>query len=473
VRASAGAALAALLLASACVGPTGRDRPAAPLPPAAPPRAEPIASGRVVGGAIVAAVPLPAAARSPVAGAASAAAAGLLAGPAVAALPITAAQAEAGRLAFLRSCPGLQRRTDGSGLTRGADWAPACAAARGAGGGGARDFFARWFEAVQVGDGQAFATGYYEPEIAASRRRGAGYETPVYGRPDDLVEVSLGDFNPDLKGKTVRGRVQGVRLVPYPDRAAIEGGALSGHAPVLAWAADPVEVFFLQIQGSGRLRLPDGGEMRVGYDTQNGREYVGIGALMRRRGLLQPGQASMQGIVAWLHANPEQGAALMRENKSFVFFRELPGGPVGAMGYEVSGGVTAAADPKFVPLGAPVFLSLDRQDATGLWVAQDTGGAIKGSNRFDTFWGAGDGARRTAGGMSGRGTAFLLLPVGTLARAGAAPAAAVPTPTVRPVPPAAARPAPTAAPSMAPSRPSRLPASILPSVTDAEPNPRP
>jgi membrane-bound lytic murein transglycosylase A len=205
-------------------------------------------------------------------------------------------------------------------------------------------------------------------------------------------------------------------LVPYYDRTAIEQGALAGKAPILAWARDPVELFFLQIQGSGRLRLPDGEILRIGYATQNGRDYTGIGALMKSRGLLQPGQTSMQGIVAWLHAHPAEGQAIMRENKSFVFFRELEGAPLGALGLPVTGQVSAAADVKFVPLGAPVFLSLDRQDASGLWVAQDTGGAIKGSNRFDTFWGAGAAAEATAGGMAGRGTAYLLLPIGTVAR---------------------------------------------------------
>ncbi|WP_322963997.1 murein transglycosylase A [Sphingomonas fuzhouensis] len=353
-------------------------------------------------------------------GAATAAQAGVLAGPPVASLPITEAQAEAARAAFLLSCPGLMRRNDVSGLTQGTDWQPACQAAASVPRGGARDFFARYFEAVQVGDGRSLATGYYEPEIAGSRERRSGYEVPIYARPRDLIDVDLGAFTADLKGKKIRGKVQGTKLVPYDDRTAIEQGSLEGRAPILAWGADPVEVFFLQIQGSGRLRLPDGGIMRIGYDDQNGRDYTGIGALMKARGLLGPGQTSMQGIVAWLHEHPEEGRAIMRENKSFVFFRELNGAPQGAMGYAVTGQVSAAADPKFVPLGAPVFLSMDRQDATGLWVAQDTGGAIKGSNRFDTFWGAGDTARAVAGGMSARGTAFLLLPVGTLARAGIA-----------------------------------------------------
>ena len=367
---------------------------------------------------IIPATPLPATPVIPPAGATTAAQAGILAGPPVASLPITEPQAEAARAEFLLSCPGLMRRTDSSGLTQGADWQAACQAAANVPRGGARDFFARYFEAIQVGDGRSLATGYYEPEIAGSRDRRSGYEVPIYARPRDLIDVDLGAFSAALKGKKVRGKVQGTNLVPYDDRTAIEQGSLQGRAPVLAWGADPVEVFFLQIQGSGRLRLPGGDIMRVGYDTQNGRDYTGIGALMKARGLLGPGQTSMQGIVAWLHGHPEEGRAIMRENKSFVFFRELDGPPQGAMGYAVTGQVSAAADPKFVPLGAPVFLSMDRQDATGLWVAQDTGGAIKGANRFDTFWGAGETARAVAGGMSARGTAFLLLPIGTLARAG-------------------------------------------------------
>ncbi|WCM29847.1 murein transglycosylase A [Sphingomonas sp. QA11] len=364
----------------------------------------------------VAATPIAPAPAVPVPGSATAAKAGLVAGPPLYSLPINEAQAARALAAFRISCATLQRRTDASGLTRGTDWQPACAAASTAGSGDARAFFAQWFETVQVGDGKAFATGYYEPEIIGSRDRRRGYDVPIYGRPSDLVDVDLGQFSADLKGKKVRGRVDGSNFVPYFDRTAIEQGMLAQRAPIIAWAADPVELFFLQIQGSGRLRLPDGSVMRIGYDSQNGRDYTGIGALMRERGLLAPGQTSMQGIVAWLHAHPEEGRAIMRENKSYVFFREQQGAPLGALGLPVTGGVSAAADPRFVPLGAPVFLSMDRTDATGLWIAQDTGGAIRGSNRFDTFWGAGDDARAIAGGMSARGTAFLLLPVGTLAR---------------------------------------------------------
>lgn len=403
------------------VGPVAPARPSV-----RPSRPDVVVNVRSSDGRIVAATPLPAQPVAVRAGATTALAAGVLPGPAIESLPITTAQAEAARIAFARSCPGLMRRTDTSGLTRGEDWRSACAAA--SGGGDARGFLSQYLEAVQVGDGRAFATGYYEPEIRGSLDRRSGYEVPVYGRPADLVDVDLGQFADNLKGRTIRGRVQGTKFVPYHDRTAIEEGALARTAPIIAWAADPVEMFFLQIQGSGRLRLPDGGVLRIGYDTQNGRAYTGIGQLMRQRGLLQPGQTSMQGIVGWLRANPDQGRALMRENKSFVFFRVLDGPPEGAMGYAVTGQVSAAADPKFVPLGAPAFLSLDRADASGLWVAQDTGGAIKGANRFDTFWGAGPGAELTAGGMSGRGTAWLLLPRGTVARLQNGPSGASPLP---------------------------------------------
>lgn len=411
------AALAALLLAgcSNAIVPRGVETATSARPSARPPAPvqRPVAVRQPTG-----AVPLPPITGGvAVEGATTALAAGVVAGPPVATLPLTEESAARALAAFRISCPSLVRRADPTGLTRGADWQGACDAARGVGAGQARTFFAQWFETAQVGDGKAFATGYYEPEIHGARTRQPGYETPIYGVPGDLVEADLGLFSADLKGKRIRGRVDGSKFVPYYDRTAIEEGALAGRGLEIAWAADPVEMFFLQVQGSGRLRLPDGGVMRIGYAGQNGRDYTGIGKLMRDRGLIGPDQASMQGLMAWLRANPEQGRAVMRENKSFVFFRELTGpGPLGAMGLPVTGNASVAADVRFVPLGAPVFLSMYRTDASGLWVAQDTGGAIKGANRFDTFWGAGDEARAIAGGMSARGTAWLLLPIGTVAR---------------------------------------------------------
>lgn len=344
---------------------------------------------------------------------ANAAGAGLVRGPSVASLGIDRARAAKALTAFRLSCRELMRRADQSGLTRGADWQPACTAAQSAS--DPQSFFATNFETVQVGDGKAFATGYYIPEIQGSRERRPGYEVPIYGRPTDLIDVDLGKFSDALKGKSIRGRTDGRNFVPYFDRTQIETGAMT-NAPIIGWAADPVALFFLQVQGSGDVRQPDGSSFRIGYDSQNGRDYTGIGALMRDRGLLQKGRASMQDIVAYLRANPDQGRLIMRENKSYVFFRPLNGPAVGALGLAVTGGVTAAADPKFIPLGAPLFLSMDRVDATGLWIAQDTGGAIKGSNRVDTFWGSGREAEAIAGGMSARGTAFVLVPVGTLAR---------------------------------------------------------
>jgi len=349
----------------------------------------------------------------------SAALTGVVAGPTIASLPINNDQAARALDAFRTSCPTLVSRADDSGLTQPLDWQPVCDAVRTAPGGDARSFFSRWFETAQVADGRAYATGYFIPEVRASRDRRRGYDVPIYGRPTDLIDVDLGAFAESLKGRKIRGRITGTSLVPYYDRGQIDAGAIDRTAPVLAWGADPAEIFFLQVQGSGELRLTDGSVMRVGYADQNGWDYTGIGKLMLERGLIGRGQASMQGIVAWLRAHPDQGRAIMQENRSFVFFRRLDGPAVGSLGLPVVGGASIAVDPRFVPMGAPVFLSMDRADANGIWIAQDTGGAIKGANRFDTFWGAGDDAAAIAGGMAAHGTAFVLLPRGTLARLGA------------------------------------------------------
>lgn len=406
-------ALAAGLMVTACSGgliPNGGPRPiSSPLPggskdqAAAPVPSVPRAS-------------LPPAA--PIGDGSNAASLGIVRGPQIAALGIGQQKADAALSAFKTSCPGLLRREDTSGLTQEGEWQAACDAVK-SWTGDAISFFAAHLDAVQVGDGKAFATGYFEPEIAASRTKQPGYDVPVYKRPADLIDVNLGEFSDSLKGRTIRGKVQGSNFRLYDERAQIEGGSLAGRGLEIAYAADPVEFFFLQIQGSGRLKLPDGEIMRIGYDSQNGREYTGIGKLMKDRGLLGAGESSMQGIAAWLRRNPEEGRKIMQENKSFIFFRELTGpGPLGAMGYPVIAETSVAVDVKFAPLGAPVFLSMDRAEPNGIWIAQDTGGAIKGSNRFDTFWGAGARARAIAGGMAARGSALIFLPKAAVRRLG-------------------------------------------------------
>ncbi len=352
---------------------------------------------------------IPATARSP----------GVTAGPDIATLPLSEDDGRRAFAAFVSTCPAVTRRTDLSGLTRTEDWQRLCDAAYKWDPHSTRSFFIDRFETVRTSTGAAFATGYYEPEIAGSRTPSPAYPVPIYRRPPDLVDVDLGQFNDSLTGRKLSGRIAGGTLVPYADRGAIEGGALTGRGLELAWAADPVDVFFLQVQGSGRLRLPDGSVMRLTYAGQNGRTYTSIGALMRTRNLLQPGEYTMQGMKAYFHANPDQARTIMRENKSFVFFAERTGaeaGPLGALGTAVTPHASIAADPMFTPLGAPVFLSMDRAEASGLWVAQDVGGAIKGANRFDTFWGAGEAAAGIAGGMSAHGTADIFVPKGTLAR---------------------------------------------------------
>ena len=184
-----------------------------------------------------------------------------------------------------------------------------------------------------------------------------------------------------------------------------------------------MELFFVEIQGSGRLSLDDGTVMRIGYAEQNGRDYVAIGKLLRDRGILPQGGAGMDAIKDWIRTHPDEGRALMRENLSYIFFKELNGpGPLGSLGVPLTPQGSVAADPKFVPLGAPIFIHhADRPEIDGIWVAQDVGGAIKGANRFDTFWGAGDQAVTMAGGMSSNGEALILLPKGTAARALATP----------------------------------------------------
>ncbi len=302
---------------------------------------------------------------------------------------------------------------DQSGLTTPDDWKAACADTQS----DPATFFARHFAAVRLGDGEGLATGYFEPEIAGLARPAPG-AAPVLARPPELVDIDLTQFGSSYTG-TIRGLVKDGRVVRAPDRAAIEAGAFSGRNLELGWAADPVDLFFLQIQGSGRLRMPDGGSLRIGYAGQNGHAYVAIGKLLRDRGVLE--KAGMAEIKTWLRANPAQGAALMRENPSYIFFRRLPetiDGPIGALGVPLLAEANAAADPATLPLGTPVWIETTVEGAPfrRLLIAADTGGAIRGANRFDIFFGPGDEAGRKAGALAAPLGATLLLPKHAVAR---------------------------------------------------------
>lgn len=353
---------------------------------------------------------------------------GVRRGPPLSGLTIPLSGARRALNAFAASCARASLRPDTSGLTQPQDWAAPCQAAGTWPRDDAARFFATWFETAIVGTGTTYVTGYFEPEIAGSRSHLPGFDVPIYRLPPDLVRARPGDAPPGPDGRQPLGRYDANGIfVPYWDRAQIEDGALAGKGLEIGWAADPAELFFLQVQGSGRLRAPDGTVMRIGYAGENGWAYTGIGSVMNGLGLIGsgPGQyaGSMQGILRYIRENPAQGRALMRQNRSFIFFRDTTAiagdpttGPVGALSVPVTPRVTLAVDPAFVPLGAPVFLTTDRPDVGGLWVAQDTGGAIKGANRFDSFWGAGAEARHIAGGMSAHGQALILVPRGVLAR---------------------------------------------------------
>jgi membrane-bound lytic murein transglycosylase A len=330
--------------------------------------------------------------------------------------------------AMARSCARIARLPDGRALGPGgiggtaADWRAACAALPrpGADAATVRAYLEERFRPFAVTDARGRAegtvTGYYEAELTGARRRGGRYTVPVYGRPDDLVTVELGRFDPTLKGRRIEGRVQGGRLERYHDRAAIERGALAGRAPVLVWVDDPVDAFFLHIQGSGRVKLAGGATMRVGFAAANGLPFTPIGRTMIERGLRPREGMSMQAIRSWLAENPEQGRALMNENARYIFFRELTGdGPIGAEGVALTPGRSIAVDTALLPLGVPVWLATSHalppvRPMQRLVVAQDTGSAIKGAVRADFFFGAGADAALQAGGMKRTGRYWLLLP---------------------------------------------------------------
>ncbi len=285
----------------------------------------------------------------------------------------------------------------------------------------ARRFFELNFTPFQLtradGGEEGLITGYYEPLLRGSRKPTGRYRHPLYGLPDDLLVVDLTEVYPELKGMRLRGRIDGRRIVPYYDRAQIEQGrgALAGRE--IVWVDDAIELFFLQIQGSGRIALENGEILRIGYADQNGHPYRSIGRLLIDRGELPLEKASMQGIKAWARANPGKVTDLLHQNASYVFFRELPAGlpgPLGALGVPITARRSVAVDPGFVPLGAPVYVAttwpLSSRPLNRLMMAQDTGGAIRGPVRADFFWGFGNEAAREAGRMKQPLRMWVLLP---------------------------------------------------------------
>jgi membrane-bound lytic murein transglycosylase A len=271
------------------------------------------------------------------------------------------------------------------------------------------------------GEREGLFTGYYEPLLMGSRQPDKRFHIPLHRRPDDLIQVDLGRFDSDLEGRRITGRVIDQRLLPYPTRAEIDAGALDGKSLEMLWVDDDVAKFFLQIQGSGQVQLPDGSRIRVGYADQNGQPYRAIGRDLLDMGALAKGTVSLQSIRAWLEQHPDQAQTVMEKNRSYVFFRELPDvpgaeGPPGAQGVPLTPGRSLAVDRRFLPLGVPIWLETSAPSPNGpkpldrLVVAQDTGGAIRGPIRGDLFWGTGSDAEYGAVHMQSRGRYYLLVP---------------------------------------------------------------
>ena len=260
-------------------------------------------------------------------------------------------------------------------------------------------------------------TGYYEPELQGSWKPNTRYRVPIYTRPKDLLSADLGRFDPKWSGQHIAGRLQGNALVPYATRDDIERGALKGRQLEVLWVDDQIEAFILHIQGSGRIRLPDGSSVRIGYAGRNGHRYTPIGRELVAAGVMKLEQITMPAIRAWLETNPIAGQALMRKNKSFIFFRIVEGeGPIGSQGVPLTAGRSLAVDTNHIPLGLPLWLvtteagEKQKRPLRRLVIAQDTGSAIKGAIRGDLFWGFGRDAGIKAGMMKEQGRYFLLLP---------------------------------------------------------------
>jgi len=344
--------------------------------------------------------------------------------------------------AFARSCDALSRKNPadvmgGAGYAgTAADWLAACHAIPSGtvSAAAARKFFASWARPVAIGNGDdrsGIFTGYYEAEIEASRTRHGAYQAPVYATPDNLVSVDVGAFLDDLQGRRFTGCVEGHTLVKCPARGAIDRQGLK-RAKILFYAKDPVSLFFLHIQGSGRVHFDDGSWSRVNYDAQNGQPYTAIGKTLIGMGVPRDGM-SMQVIRKWLKDHPQDAQRVMETDKSYIFFREEPitdpnAGPIGSEGVPLTAAASLAVDLKLHPLGAPMFVVAKRPDANPdreehdfhqLMVAQDSGGAIKGAVRGDVFWGFGADAASIAGRMKSAGQLYVLLPKRVAAKLGA------------------------------------------------------
>ncbi|MEO7560892.1 MAG: MltA domain-containing protein [Nitrosospira sp.] len=324
--------------------------------------------------------------------------------------------------AFLRSCAVLKNQPL---------WQETCSQAdtmRGQDTATLRQFFESRFVPHQVlnsdGSGDGLITGYYEPLLKGSRKQSKRYRFPLYTTPDELLVIDLSEVYPELKNMRLRGRLQGRKVVPYYSRSEIERNLAPLQGKELLWVDDAVDLFFLQIQGSGRVALESGEIVRIGYSEQNGHPYKSVGRLLVERGELPLEKASMQGIKAWGQKNPARLNELLYQNSSFVFFRELPAGvpgPLGSLGVPLTAGRSLAIDPRAVPQGAPVFLATTWPNTDKrlhrLMVAQDTGGAIKGSVRADFFWGFGPQAGDQAGKMRQSGRMWVLMPTGYVPQA--------------------------------------------------------
>ena len=300
------------------------------------------------------------------------------------------------------------------------NWKTVCEKFSALSGSSYKEFFEQNFTPYAItnnGDPEGLFTGYYEASLKGSRTRQGPYQYALRARPDDLIMVDLGAFREELKGQRIAGRVKNGNLKPYETRAEIENGELpDDQDKILVWVDDPVDAFFVQIQGSGIVQMDDGSVMRIGYAGQNGHVYYAIGRELIERGELTKDNVSMQSIRDWLHANPQEAEDVMNTNKSYVFFKELDGeGPVGGQGIALTPTRSLAIDHSLIPYGMPLWLTAEYPlegyaDIRRLMVTQDTGGAIRGPVRGDFFWGYGDFAQDHAGVMKSKGRYWVLLP---------------------------------------------------------------